>query len=66
MAVRAAAARNESHVVRGTARFAEGSLEDADPVGLGEFDAVFAIDVNLFWTRAIGGRSVLGVCGRPH
>jgi SAM-dependent methyltransferase len=51
VALDAAVARNAEHVVRGTARFEQLALEDADPAVLGRFDAVFAVNVNLFWTR---------------
>ena len=51
LAVDAAVARNAGHVARGAARFEQLALEDADPAALGRFDAVFAVNVNLFWTR---------------
>jgi SAM-dependent methyltransferase len=50
-AVAAAATRNVAHVAAGTATFVVTDLRDVDPASLGRFDAVLAVDVNLFWTR---------------
>ena len=50
-AVRASAVRNREHVERGTAGFEQQALADIDPTELPKFDKVFAINVNLFWTR---------------
>ncbi|GAA3928261.1 SAM-dependent methyltransferase [Actinoplanes auranticolor] len=49
-AIERASARNAEHVAAGRARFA--CLELAAAGGLGQrFDKVFAVNVNLFWTR---------------
>jgi cyclopropane fatty-acyl-phospholipid synthase-like methyltransferase len=50
-AVRASAVRNREHIERGAARFEQQGLQDVDPTQLRRFDKVFAINVNLFWTR---------------
>jgi cyclopropane fatty-acyl-phospholipid synthase-like methyltransferase len=50
-AVKASTARNRQHIERGTARFEHQALEDLDPSALPVFDKIFAINVNLFWTR---------------
>ena len=50
LAVRAANARAHEYVERGSARFQQVALEDVDPAVLGTFHAVFAVNVNLFWT----------------
>ena len=47
----AAAQRNARYAAAGSASFEAISLEDAD-LGEAQFDKVFAINVNLFWTRA--------------
>ena len=49
-AIEAAAQRNARYAVAGSASFEAISLEDAD-LGEALFDKVFAINVNLFWTR---------------
>ena len=46
----AAAQRNARYAAAGSASFEAISLEDAD-LGEALFDKVFAINVNLFWTR---------------
>lgn len=46
-----AAARNAEHVAAGRAVFHTVAIEDAD-FGDGWFDKVFAVNVNLFWTRS--------------
>jgi cyclopropane fatty-acyl-phospholipid synthase-like methyltransferase len=51
-AVRASAVRNREQLERGTARFEQQGLQDVDPTRLPRFDKVFAINVNLFWTRS--------------
>jgi cyclopropane fatty-acyl-phospholipid synthase-like methyltransferase len=58
-AVRASAVRNWEHVERGTARFEQQALQDVDPTQLPRFDKVFAINVNLFWTRPAQGELAL-------
>lgn len=50
VAVRAAREHNGDHVRSGRARFEQHALAETDPAELGRFDAVFAINVNLFWT----------------
>lgn len=49
-AIARAGRRNAAHVANGTVELRETSLETFDP-GDDRFDTVFAIDVNLFWTR---------------
>lgn len=49
----AAAQRNARYAAAGSASFETVSLEDVD-LGVARFDKVFAINVNLFWTRAAG------------
>lgn len=53
-AIAAARARNAGWTAAGTASFVEASLDeitpDAGPFDAGTFDAVFAMNVNLFWT----------------
>ncbi|PPK98461.1 methyltransferase family protein [Kineococcus xinjiangensis] len=49
-AVAAAEARNAPHVAAGRARFVRAALGSADPASLGTFNAVLAVNVNLFWT----------------
>ena len=58
-AVRASGVRNWEHVERGTARFEQQALQDVDPTQLPRFDKVFAINVNLFWTRPAQGELAL-------
>jgi ubiquinone/menaquinone biosynthesis C-methylase UbiE len=50
-AIEAATQRNARFVSAGSASFVTASLEEAD-LGEAQFDKVFAINVNLFWTRA--------------
>lgn len=50
-AIEAAAQRNAPCAAVGSASFEATSLEDAD-LGEAQFDKAFAINVNLFWTRA--------------
>lgn len=50
-AVAAAGERNRGAVAQGRAEFRTLAFEDAKPAGLGRFDTVFAVNVNLFWTR---------------
>ncbi len=50
-AVAAAEKRNHDAVTQGRAAFRQVPIEDADPAELGRFDKVFAVNVNLFWTR---------------
>ncbi len=50
-AIQAATQRNAHHVAAGLATFEAIPLEDSD-LGEQQFDKVFAINVNLFWTRA--------------
>ncbi|MGW0658596.1 SAM-dependent methyltransferase [Streptodolium elevatio] len=50
-AVKGATARNAGYVADGRARFVLGTLEGADLASEGPFDKVFAVNVNLFWTR---------------
>ncbi len=58
-AVKASAVRNREHLERGTARFEQQALQDVDPTRLLRFDKVFAINVNLFWTRPAQGELAL-------
>lgn len=53
-AVKGATARNARYVADGRARFVLGTLEGADLASEGPFDKVFAVNVNLFWTRDPG------------
>jgi cyclopropane fatty-acyl-phospholipid synthase-like methyltransferase len=53
VAVERALGRNEAHVAAGRAVIRHLSLEELEPEGE-RYDKVFAIDVNLFWTRAAG------------
>ncbi|MGX1881236.1 SAM-dependent methyltransferase [Streptomyces sp. NPDC055287] len=50
VAVAAAGERNAEAVAAGRARFIHMALADADPVALGHFDKILAVDVNVFWT----------------
>ena len=50
-AIAAATARNAGAVAAGKAQFVTTALEDIDPAVLGQYDKVFAINVNLFWVR---------------
>lgn len=70
-AVRASAERNQEYVARGVAKFERQAFEELDPAGLPVFDTVFAINVNLFWTRPAQRelalvRRLLGDQGRLH
>jgi cyclopropane fatty-acyl-phospholipid synthase-like methyltransferase len=51
--IQAAAQRNARYTAVGSASFEAISLEDAE-LGEAQFDKVFAINVNLFWTNAAG------------
>jgi SAM-dependent methyltransferase len=51
IAVAAARDRNSGHVEAGRASFRQVALEDLEPPGLGVFDRVLAVNVNLFWVR---------------
>ncbi|WP_157252126.1 SAM-dependent methyltransferase [Nonomuraea typhae] len=59
-AIRAAEERNAAHVAAGRAVFRLGALEDGlggpaaavGGLGQGGYDKVFAVNVNLFWTRS--------------
>lgn len=53
-AVAAARERNAEHVEAGRASFRQVALERLDPHGLGKFDRVLAVNVNLFWVRPAG------------
>lgn len=50
-AVKGAEARNAEYVADGRAEFVLGTLEGAELAAAGPFDKVFAVNVNLFWTR---------------
>ena len=50
-AVSAGGERNRRYVDRQIAQFQQLALEDIDPGTVGRFDTVFAVNVNLFWTR---------------
>jgi SAM-dependent methyltransferase len=50
-AVAASNERNQPYIERQTAQFQQLALEDLDPGAAGRFDTVFAVNVNLFWTR---------------
>lgn len=50
-AVAAASVRNAEHIAAGRAQFHTTALENVDPAGLGPFDKVLAVNVNLFWVR---------------
>jgi cyclopropane fatty-acyl-phospholipid synthase-like methyltransferase len=50
-AVSAGSERNRRSIERRVAQFQQLALEDIDPGAVGRFDTVFAINVNLFWTR---------------
>jgi cyclopropane fatty-acyl-phospholipid synthase-like methyltransferase len=50
-AITASAQRNQQHVERNVAQFRVVALEDVDPSRTGQFDIVFAVNVNLFWTK---------------
>lgn len=70
-AVKGAEARNSAHIAAGRARFALDAIEGADLSGDAPFDKVFAINVNLFWTRDPGHeldliRGVLAADGALH
>ncbi|MFY1687803.1 SAM-dependent methyltransferase [Plantactinospora sp. WMMB782] len=52
-AIRQAERRNREHTAAGRAVFRLGSLEESDLDGEC-FDKIFAVDVNLFWTRSPG------------
>jgi hypothetical protein len=56
---KASAVRNPSNLERGTARFEQQALQDVDPTRLLRFDKVFAININLFWTRRAQGELAL-------
>ncbi|MFI6290539.1 SAM-dependent methyltransferase [Nonomuraea sp. NPDC050790] len=49
-AIKAARVRNRRHLDAGLADFRLGALEDG--IGDGGYDKVFAVNVNLFWTRS--------------
>jgi SAM-dependent methyltransferase len=53
-AIRRAERRNAAHAAAGRAVFATAALEDLAPGDLPDapFDAVFAMNVNLFWVRS--------------
>lgn len=53
-AVAAARERVSGHVASGRAEFVHASLADARLSGAPPFDTVFAVNVNLFWTRDPG------------
>jgi SAM-dependent methyltransferase len=50
-AITAARERNRDAVTRGRLAFRRLTVEDMNPAELGRFDTVFAVNVNLFWTR---------------
>jgi SAM-dependent methyltransferase len=50
-AVQASIDRNHGHVQTGKAHFEQLDFEQIDPAAIGTFDIIFAINVNLFWTR---------------
>ena len=50
-AVSASSERNRRHVESGKAVFQQLTLEGLDAAAVGRFDIVFAINVNVFWTR---------------
>jgi len=50
-AVSAASERNRRYIERRMAQFHQLRLADIDPGAIGRFDTVFAVNVNLFWTR---------------
>jgi trans-aconitate methyltransferase len=52
-AIEAATRRNQAHIAAGRAELRTLAIEDAVPGGLPEhrYDKVFAVNVNLFWTR---------------
>ncbi|MEV4894033.1 class I SAM-dependent methyltransferase [Nonomuraea sp. NPDC055795] len=52
-AIKAAELRNRRHLDAGLAVFRLGALEDG--IGDGGYDKVFAVNVNLFWTRSPAG-----------
>ena len=66
-AIAAATERTADCVAAGTARFLTGALAGMDPVALGSFDKVLAVNVNLFWVRPAQTELEL-VAGllRPH
>jgi trans-aconitate methyltransferase len=51
-AVSASSERNRRFVERLMAQFQQVALADLDPGAVGRFDIVFAVNVNLFWTRS--------------
>jgi cyclopropane fatty-acyl-phospholipid synthase-like methyltransferase len=50
-AVNAGSERNRRYVERQMAEFQQLALEEIDPGAVGRFDTVFAVNVNLFWTK---------------
>jgi SAM-dependent methyltransferase len=50
-AVAAARQRNHDAVAQGRLAFRRLAFEDIDPAEVGRYDTVFAVNVNLFWTR---------------
>jgi cyclopropane fatty-acyl-phospholipid synthase-like methyltransferase len=50
-AITSSAQRNQQHVERNVAQFRVVALEDVDPSSTGQFDIIFAVNVNLFWTE---------------
>jgi len=51
-AVTASRERNRRHVERQTAQFEQLVLQEIDPNSAGSLHTVFAINVNLFWTKS--------------
>ena len=52
-AIAAARAVAAACVEAGTALFHNVALADVDPVALGRFDKILAVNVNLFWTQQV-------------
>jgi SAM-dependent methyltransferase len=50
-AVSAARERNRRYIEHRMAQIQRLELEDIDPGAVGRFDTIFAVNVNLFWTR---------------
>jgi cyclopropane fatty-acyl-phospholipid synthase-like methyltransferase len=50
-AIAAASERNAKSVAKGEAQFVTASVGDIDPIALGKFDKVFAVNLNVFWTH---------------
>lgn len=48
-AIAAASERNSEQVATGRVQFRTTALKDLDPTGLGPFDKILAVNVNLFW-----------------